>query len=352
MRQRSPCWDKLFVGDVSTLVRRDAFYILRKEGHDLLALPTASRRFKSPASLYQPQTVKARWALRTFLLATRSPLAFLLPARSVDIHRTAFADFLKSGDRPGVPLFAVLHGNPAESGRRFIFGLLDDHGAVQSIIKCGIDAPARELVRGEIDVLQKLGARFPAIPPILRERITDEFCAFAQPYFPTLAVPLPLDERVELARSWIHSRAECDLGDLPAWRSLDSAVPGSHDVRVKPVVYHGDFTPWNMRDDHGRCILVDWEKAELEGPPLWDLLHYELNTEILVHRSKPRQVLRNLKALLQSQAVLNYLKSCQSLEHRDVLVDGYLRHLDANYPQIRGRDTVNAIITAWQSSTR
>lgn len=41
------------------------------------------------------------------------------------------------------------------------------------------------------------------------------------------------------------------------------------------VASHGDFTPWNLRTDRGRVIVIDWEDAGF-APPGTDLLYGDL----------------------------------------------------------------------------
>jgi aminoglycoside phosphotransferase (APT) family kinase protein len=50
---------------------------------------------------------------------------------------------------------------------------------------------------------------------------------------------------------------------------------------------HGDFTPWNLRQNGGHLSLIDWESVEW-GPPLGDQVLYEAASLALSRRSPSR----------------------------------------------------------------
>jgi thymidylate kinase len=53
------------------------------------------------------------------------------------------------------------------------------------------------------------------------------------------------------------------------------------------VPMHGDFTPWNLRQNGGHLSLIDWESVEW-GPPLGDQVLYEAASLALSRRSPSR----------------------------------------------------------------
>lgn len=350
MKATAASWDHLFTDPAAPCARKQKFRILRRERHELLAVPFSREFTHASLSLYLPQTLKARFAKRIFGLFWRSPLAGVMPSREVALHQTAFATFLASLAGDILPPFAVLSGNPAEAGRRYIFASFDPSGSAANVVKCGVDSVAQELIQRELTLMRTLGDDFPAVPPVLDAASGADFSAFAMPCLEELKKPLCLEERTALLGSWVRSGKEVCLADLPAWQRLGNSVSDVGFNRVRPVVFHGDFAPWNIRALTGKPMVIDWEKANIVGPPLWDLLHYEIQTLILVKRASWKPVLTSLLRLLDEPAVLRYLDLCKSRDHKILLTTGYLQHMGKTYPQIRGRDTVDALLAAWNDT--
>lgn len=46
--------------------------------------------------------------------------------------------------------------------------------------------------------------------------------------------------------------------------------------RLPTCLSHGDFAPWNLRENDGELYALDWEYAETSGNPLQDFLHFHL----------------------------------------------------------------------------
>jgi Phosphotransferase enzyme family len=47
---------------------------------------------------------------------------------------------------------------------------------------------------------------------------------------------------------------------------------------------HGDFTPWNMKQNGKKLFIFDWEYASEAGPPAWDLFHFRFETMRLLKK--------------------------------------------------------------------
>ena len=56
----------------------------------------------------------------------------------------------------------------------------------------------------------------------------------------------------------------------------------SDEMRIPSTIVHGDFAPWNLREHNGQIAAFDWEYAELDGLPLVDQTHYELQVGYLL----------------------------------------------------------------------
>jgi len=76
---------------------------------------------------------------------------------------------------------------------------------------------------------------------------------------------------------------------------------GQHDFSL--VFVHGDFAPWNIKQQqNGQLAVIDWEDAERDGLPLWDLCHFYFMQAHLFAEPNP------LGALLTGTLVEQYLQ--------------------------------------------
>ncbi len=341
-------WEALLGGGPRNESNSRVFYLLKREGHELLAIPANHRGSPDAVGLYLPQTWKARLAKTIFRLALAGPLAGLLPSRPVDWRKADFTDFLCSLSDNHPPDFCVLSGNPAEPGRRFLFGLLDKHGRCHHVVKCAVDPVGRELIEQEAAVLGCLGGKFPGIPRVRSALSTDDCSAFAIDFFPAPDRVPSRSERVALVRQWISQEPPRNFATLHSMPRPGDPYIADSDLMIKRVIFHGDFAPWNIRHDGKEWMVIDWEKARLLGPPLWDLLHYEIQEEILVHRSSVGKVRQRIHSLIQDTCVRSYLADCGAGEIAGLLLQGYLSHLDKIYPAIRGRRTVDQLIASYR----
>jgi glycosyltransferase involved in cell wall biosynthesis/thiamine kinase-like enzyme len=90
-----------------------------------------------------------------------------------------------------------------------------------------------------------------------------------------LIEPLPKYHR---AAGWDPFRIRRVVEDIP--RALDGVLPRLEGTPSHWAPVHGDFVPWNLRENgYGGLWLVDWEDAGW-GPPLADAVRY-----IVAHRS-------------------------------------------------------------------
>jgi hypothetical protein len=199
MNNMRASWDKLVSGNSAGHIGKRAFHLLQREGQELLAVPAGQSSPAHGLALYLPQTMKARLAKRLFILTLSSPLVGLLPVREVELTQTEFIEFLALLSEGQIPEFAVLSGNPAEPGRRFIFGLLDPDGKCCTIVKCAVDGTGRDLIEAETAILDALRDKFPAIPKI-RAKLAVAGChAFAMDFFGDPERTLTRAERIALA---------------------------------------------------------------------------------------------------------------------------------------------------------
>ena len=81
--------------------------------------------------------------------------------------------------------------------------------------------------------------------------------------------PLP---RLHQPATWNADRIRKVAAD--ASLAVEELLPRSDDIPAHWRTMHGDFVPWNLREDAGgRLWLLDWEDAGW-GPPLADFVRY------------------------------------------------------------------------------
>jgi aminoglycoside phosphotransferase (APT) family kinase protein len=60
-------------------------------------------------------------------------------------------------------------------------------------------------------------------------------------------------------------------------------------------VSHGDLAPWNLLEEDGGFVLVDWESAGPVPAPAWDLWHWVMQAHSLLGRPSSGAVLAALR---------------------------------------------------------
>jgi len=110
--------------------------------------------------------------------------------------------------------------------------------------------------------------------------------------------PLDTHQRVELVReAWsLAAPAEADEAATRVQRALDPAA----DVPVPHCAVHGDFWRGNLAARDGQLRVYDWEWAESEGDPLFDLWTWQL-AELKAPEGGPAPDLRGALEAVESE---------------------------------------------------
>lgn len=111
-----------------------------------------------------------------------------------------------------------------------------------------------------------------------------------------------LNEQLQLLQQSLKlQKAPWSNQQKQAFFSATKAIQGSHSLPL--VLVHGDFTPWNLKfQKDQRIAAIDWEDAELNGLPIWDLCHFFLMQAHLFKEKNP------IKKMASSTLVQQYLK--------------------------------------------
>jgi glycosyltransferase involved in cell wall biosynthesis len=140
--------------------------------------------------------------------------------------------------------------------------------------------------------------------------------------------PLPKYHRTA---GWDTARMRLVVSDIP--KSLDGLLTRPDGTPAHWRALHGDFVPWNLRQDRdGRLWLVDWEDAGW-GPPLADAVRYFV-AHLSLRRASPLSMARTTRRMFDEY----------SIDLREVadfwLQQRYFRSYrnDRTLPRRKGRD--------------
>ncbi|MFT7484950.1 MAG: hypothetical protein ACI9F9_000796 [Candidatus Paceibacteria bacterium] len=201
---------------------------------------------------------------------------------------------------------------------------------VRGFVKVSLGEPARARIQHEASTLDRIErTKLPSgIAPRLLASGETEHCAWmaqsplrGQRSADQVAMP-HINYLAQLAKGTGHQRA---FDELPSFRrsevllaqlartvdaewiegmgtlaeGLRLALSGSE---LQCALSHGDFTPWNIIHEDQRLAVFDWEFAAWDAPALADLVHFHLQTGILVRRVSADLLLEELVSLVAGEA--------------------------------------------------
>ena len=274
-------------------------------------LPVKKSLMLSGLKLYAPYSIKGRflksllsgmiylgWKGQTrsrVLLASRTPLAFQALVSEI------------TGELQ--PEFALSLGNE-DYYRSLVVQAMCPTGEILGYIKIPLTTAAAELVRNEATVLDHLWERSSS----LREHIPrvlysgewgNDFILFqsAGPLKPgpqrfgkmhvEFLKLLELVDFVErpaapfiedLEKCWNdatpHLDPECQRLGCDALKRAGQLLS---ERRLRCGLMHGDFAPWNTRQQDNHLFVFDWESARWQVPTNWDIFRFHERTSILLN---------------------------------------------------------------------
>ncbi|MGD1018006.1 MAG: hypothetical protein ABSA12_01680 [Verrucomicrobiia bacterium] len=312
--------------------------ILRKHGEPFLFLPPESRLAVQALALYPAQTSRARWARSLLRAALHAPVRLPLEQARYDVSLAdPFVQFIcrSAGARTGeYPPVAILAGNAAPAGRRFMLLAFSPDGEPVTVIKAGVNPAAQHLVEQEEAFLNSVPEKCRGWVPIPRATFRSESVrAIALEFFPGNSPRGEVREQLAgILGSWLGVTGAVTLGEIPAWQRLRGcrvSYPFVEDLSphtVVPAMTHGDFAPWNIKVSprDGRWTVLDWERADRIGVPGWDWFHYEIQSAILVDKCSTSTVQRRIDQLLSSASFRSYATQARIQEVCCPLVAAYL----------------------------
>lgn len=353
-------WSELLVdGSGSGPTHRRSFRVVPRRGEEWLVLPRNGGLAARALALYPAQRKLSRWAKRLFaaVLKLRIPIGL----RSVEIPMNgAFIQFLTrlARESTGPPSIGMVAGNPHARGRRFTVMVFDREDQPAAVVKAGLNEHARKLIRTERSFLKR-AAGIPGIAPLMDEFESETVSAFATPFVEGDS-PSPDPDPALLAsvfRQWIDWKQKVPLKAIPGWQCLreiasenpllTSVFDTVAERVVHPVIWHGDFAPWNIKvTAKGQWVVLDCESSEIWGVPGWNWLHYVVQSGILIQRLKKGALLAKVNQMLQSHAFAVYAQDVGISGIEREITRGYLVYKLHVMKHRAGADTVVALIEA------
>ncbi len=334
-------WTSLFNAEAAVSPSRElSVRVVSRHGRPLLLLPDARLLAARGLTLYAAQTLPARFAKGVLGLALR--LGVPIPLRKARLPVNAASPFSRFCSQWFPPeRAAILLGNPAAPGQRFIILGFDDRGEPAAIVKAGVTEAARELIRQETCFL-KAAYGTPGIPVLRGVLGGAPVSAFAIDYAEG-EPPRDFPGLPELLGSWLKPEETVSFGETKAGQALGERVSvGMRGAIFHPALHHGDFAPWNIRIGK-RCTVIDWERGDLLGVPAWDWFHFVIQPAVLVGKEPAEQMLRRIEALWASPAFREYAvrAGIRGLEKK--LLAAYLLHCTEVIRQTEGCDTLRKL---------
>lgn len=299
------------------------FRMLRRKGADFMLLPLDNQLAVKALTLYAPQNPLARIATGLLRYSLKLGLPVPLKLVELEVKRSSpliefFTDALNLSGL-GATDFAIIAGNPKDAARRYVFLLFDTLHRPALVVKVGLGLEGSATVANEYRFLEACASPDGVIPEPQGHREGKEFAAFALKYQPGWAPQDYEDERIASCLSkWKLPGEKVRVCELPLWGRLTAACTGLDgfeelavavaDQRVSPVVYHGDFAPWNIkvRPADGSWIVLDWERGEPQGLPGWDWFHYVVQTGVLVEGLDEKNLRAKLIHIMESKPFCAY----------------------------------------------
>ncbi len=267
-------------------------------------IPERSRGAASVLSAWHPYDLSSRVKWFGLRMAARTSLLRLVP--SVTTVATSRSGALRWFERCGIQSrfgeMVMLVGNPSPDRKLIAFLLPDtlpaDAHRIAAVLKVGLTQGGGASLLHEAETLGRLEP-FAWAPRLLS--VHPELRAAAQEYVEGAMPgrgfrPEYMEILCQLPRSGGSTSLSAFAAEMarrlsPFKARLDRMAPDLLDrslgcldrnISVPTVLVHGDLAPWNMRKNRSRgYVLVDWEWAEFEGLPAYDLLHFQFNDDRL-----------------------------------------------------------------------
>lgn len=290
-----------------------SYLALPNATHPRLLLPrrprrvaaTAVRRYNSFGSR------RARFVRELVAVGVRCGLTDVAASRVLTVSGSAAGIEGFLSERLGAEVLLAIFLGPARANRKPVLQLLLPDGTTLGYAKVGIDPLTGALVRAEAAALARLADaglhRLDAPRLLLHDRWngSEVLVQSALPVWESRTDVVPAqvaaaareistidrEDAVELTAHAYWRALQARVSALPATRAADAlraalAELGSQaaGIEVSVSAWHGDWSPWNMAVSRGRLCVWDWERFSGPVPTGFDMLHYSLQSALVVDR--------------------------------------------------------------------
>jgi hypothetical protein len=338
--------------------------LVHRKKRPFLLLPETASGPSTSLELYLAQRPLGKLWRSVILLLLRTPAARFF--RRVSIQADAASEWMQflarqSGQPAGqLRTPAIKLGIVSETNSRLVLLLYDAGGYPIRVVKVGLNPQGRAAMEREADLLSHLPADVIGCTGITGRFSNATTSAFATAFFPgkSLATDVGIEE---LFHAWLNATPPEPIENLANWRELESVAnsaglpqwPMIRDAlagqRVRSTLFHGDFTPWNVRMTNLENIRAyDWESGDLRGIPAWDWFHFVVQTSILVKHHSPQRAAAELEQLVVSPRFQKYASDAGISRLIEPLLLAYLLHRKHVFrPLEGGRATSRLLDLLW-----
>jgi hypothetical protein len=314
--------------------------LIRRKRRPFLLLPVTVPPVVG-LKLYSPQRPRAKIVCSLFPWLLNTPAAGLF--EGVRFQADADAEFLRflaeqSAVDPSCGSAPVIKFGLTEDVSRLVLLVCDETQRPASVVKVGLGPAGRRATDREADLLAQLPPDTVGCIRLTGRYSSPDLSAFATAYFPGSS---PTDDTglEHLFTDWLNPGTPVPIESLTAWGELEEAFRGTDPenwqivrsklagLKLRTSLYHGDFTPWNVRSVNMRNIQAfDWERGSLQGIPGWDWFHFIVQTAVLARRLSVERVAAEIEQVLHSERFEKYAREAGITHLVHPLFLAYLLH--------------------------
>ena len=285
---------------------RHAVSVVALSDRVALGLPPDKRLATEVVNLFRPMNGRARLVSRAVGFLAGAGLGSTIGKKFVG-GSSCTISWLQEAKAVG-----FLGCNPSHGLRCILLSRDTSENLLVTKLAIGGDI---EVVSKEAEKLIRFSGDFDGIPTLISSEKGDDWAAFSMNHLRERG-PLTLDEDavMGLLQGWLIE--EVVSPDSMAWLKpmlahiepkLARAISGE---RVHKSLFHGDFTPWNLRLNQGDLFAIDWEWSSSEGLGGLDLGHGLFMTGRLVDDLSGGALVDKILTCSSQGGVSQYLMAC------------------------------------------
>lgn len=292
----------------------------RKSGH-LLVLAGSERGGLAAALRWYRALRPAGRAYRSLLTSiSLSPAWSLLPAARIVSGPDGFVARFEAAT--GRRVTAMLFGNPVQRHRRVVLRAVKE-GEDPWVVKVGFSPEAVEAIEREKRILAEASGYIPGMYGFEETDVGAKGAMIVTRELPGDPLWDPMaktEQAVALLREWTRFGERRELSSFKAWSRITGGWAGSSKglreriggVSLATAFSHGDFAAWNLLVDpvRGTLSAVDWELADPDGVPGWDIVHFFCQDQAMIHRQEGARLVSATLESLRKEPVASFLREC------------------------------------------